>query len=276
MPIREFGPDLWKRLMSRVLIFGPPNSFKTTSLLSWLPCGPLHVLSFPGEAGYATIPLGVDGLKAYVWEESVLEAQSPAAALDEVEQTTLDILSGKNGPVVTAAFDGFHKYYDTLMDDVTGGAYGLGEEFDPLLYTRAHRRAKTFLKRAIQSPVPYIVFTSWNAKEGDKPWKKGQQSDSHEWPDLPGKMAKLILGEFSVVMYSKVTYPRTPTEKMRGEWTLRPDHEIWGSFVKIDPRVAGQLPARVPQNWQQLEPLLLKAYEKGVVSATADSSREAA
>jgi hypothetical protein len=204
----------------------------------------------------------VDGLKAYVWEESVLDRQSPAVVLDEVEQTTLDILSGKNGSVTTAAFDGFHKYYAALLNDVTGGAYGEGEDFEPKLYAKAHRRAQRFLHRALQSPVPYIVFTAWDAKEADKPGVKG--SDMHVWPDLPGQMAKLILGEFSVVAFSKVTYPRTPTEKMKGEWLLRPDNEVWGAMVKIDPRVASQLPVRVPQSWQVLKPLLFKAFEQGM------------
>jgi hypothetical protein len=262
MPFHELTPEMWKRLASRVLIFGPPNSFKTTSLLSWLACGPVHLVSFPGEAGYATLPLGVPGLKSYVWEEDLIETKSPAAVLDAVNKVTLDILTGKNGPVTTVAFDGLHKFCDLVLDDLTGGAYGRGEEFSPFLYPRSYKVVRNFLKRVNQSNVRYAVFTTWNDREPDK------QGDVfggsfHEWPALPGKMAKLVLGEFSVVVFSKVTYPRTPTEKLKGEWLLKPDNEVWGSFVKIDPRIAGQLPARVPQNWQVLEPLLLKAYEKG-------------
>lgn len=269
MPFRTFGPEVWKRQVSRTLIFGPPDSWKTTSLLSWLPKGEVHVLSFPGEKGYATLPLGIANLHPYIWEGNVLENRSPSAVLAEVERLTLDILSGKNGKVDVAQFDGFHKYYDLILDDVTGGAYNRGEEFEPQLYGRAHRRAKDFLDVVLQSPVPYVVFTAWNAKELDRPLQPGEKArsvGSHEWPDLPGKMAKLILGEFSLVLFSNVQKPRTPTEKPKGEWILVPDNEVWGVHVKIDPRIAVRLPKRVPQNWVELERLLLAAYEQGTLT----------
>ena len=262
MPFVDYGPELWKRLISRVLIFGPPNSFKTSSLLTWLPCGPMHLISYPGESGYATIPLGVTNLKSYIWEGDVISRQSPTAMVAEVQKLTIEVLAGKRGPITTIALDGIHKFADLILDDLTGGAYGRGEEFSTFLYPRAGKVLKNYVQMINQSPVQNVVFTAWNHSRPDK---KGEilGGQSHEWPALPGEMAKLILGEFSIVVFSRVIYPRTATEKMRGEWLLRPDNEVWGSMVKIDPRVAVQLPSRVPQDWTKLEPLLLKAYEKG-------------
>ncbi|MEK6879083.1 MAG: hypothetical protein AABY22_05715, partial [Nanoarchaeota archaeon] len=65
MTLRERTPQD-STVARRVLIVGAPGSMKTTSLLTWPK--PLHILSYPGEKGWETIPTNLEGVKAYVWD----------------------------------------------------------------------------------------------------------------------------------------------------------------------------------------------------------------
>ncbi len=262
LPLKELTPEIKKRGASRALNFGPPDSFKTTAAVGTAPY-PLHIVSPPGEEGWNTIPdpATLPGLKAYVWEESPGDPVTAESMRKEVEDTVYQIIGGKKGPCRTLVIDGFHKQYDMYLNVASASAYGRGEEFDAIRYGRAHQMAKSFLRKVLASPIEYVIVTTWNAKELDRPLKPGETLrssgvESHEWPDLPGKMAKLIVGSFSLVVFSAVksVAPAKPGDPrgLVGEWLIKPDVEIWGSHVKMDPRLIGKLPAKVPQNWRAL------------------------
>ena len=247
MPIRQMTPELRRKQATRVLLFGPPNSWKTTSVIATAPY-PLHILSVPGESGWATIPDNVPGLTAFIWEEPGSDPVSSSSVRKEVEDTTFQIIAGKHGPVKTLCLDGLHQLYPVYLNIATEGAYGRGEDFEPRLYTRAHIMFQGFLKRVLASPVPYIICTTWNAKELDTEGGK----NAHQWPDLPGKMAKLIVGMFSVVVFAKVEQATVPGKQPQGMWFLKPNMEVWGTSVKMDPRLIAKLPASIPQNYKEL------------------------
>lgn len=257
MPLKVMTKDLRQRIASRALNFGPPNSWKTTSLIKTATY-PLQVISAPGETGWATMPADVPGLTSYVWEEPPSDPVTADSMRNEIEKLTFEIIAGKRGPCKTLAIEGFHKLYDVYLNVATAGSFGRGDDFEAQRYGRAHQMAMSFLRRVLSSQVDYVIVTTWNAREADTPGSKSM----HEYPDLPGRMAKLIVGMFSVVVYSKVTPPIGPNAEPKGEWILKPDSEVWGSSIKMDPRLYANLPARVPQDWQALYKLLGLAEEK--------------
>lgn len=254
MPLKIMTPELRRKQASRVLVFGAPNTWKTTSVIKTA-IYPLSIVSVPGETGWATIPYGVPGLTSFVWEEPAGDPVTSDSMRKEVEDATYQIVAGKHGPVNTLCLDGLHKIFPMYLNIVTGGAYSRGEEFEPRLYARAYEMFDRYLDKVLSSPVPYIIATTWNAREPDKEGSKDGQSaqkSMHEWPDLPGKMAKRIVGRFSVVVYAKVDPPVIPGQPYKGMWLLRPTAEVWGASVKMDPRMVEKLPVSIPQNFKQL------------------------
>lgn len=250
MPVRVLTPEIHRRGATRALVFGPPNSRKTSAAIMTTHY-PVQLLSMPGENGWGSIPTNVPGLTGYVWEQPPGDPVSASSVRKEVEDTVDLIIAGKKGPCKTLVIDGFHKYYDILLDIATGGAYSKGNDFEARLYTRAHRMADSFLTRVLASPIEYIVFTAWSEREADK---VGSQN-GHEWPALPGKMAKLIVGHFSLVIFSQVvSVPAKDGQPagLVGEWLTKPNLEVWGAQIKMDPRLIGRLPPKVPQNWKKL------------------------
>ena len=241
----------------RLLNMGPPNSGKSESLITWP--RPAHVLVSPGEQGDDTLPRGIEDFRLHLWEDDPISKTSSASIVTQVETLAWEILGGKHGPVTSFLFEGIHKYYDYILDWLTGGAYFKGEEFEPKLYARSHEHFKYFVQRVNASPVKYVAFTCWDGKEPDEPGTKG--GPSHVYPDLPGKMAKRIMGEFSVVVYSQVEWHmRQPGKKAPAYWQLIPEGKVWGAAVKAPYAVTQHLPVRVEQSLPALEAALEKAW----------------
>lgn len=247
MPVKVMNKQLRQRQATRTLIFGPPGSFKTTSIVA-TSVYPLHIMSFPGELGWATIPDNVNGLTSMVWEEPPGDPVTADSMRRDVEDAVFQTIAGKNGPCQTLALEGIHQLYSVYLNSVTGGSYGRGEDFEAQRYGRSHQMFMSFLRRVLSSPVPYITVSCWSAPEADTPGSKS----THQWPDVPGRLAKMLLGMFSVCVFAKVTPPLLPGGAAKGEWIIKTDQEVGGSGVKIDPRLAAKLPARMPQNFKQL------------------------
>jgi hypothetical protein len=245
----------------RALIAGPPNSRKTSSLVTWPHTEEegLHILLYPGEKGWDSIDTTLPGVHAYKWTIDDPAKINAFAIVKEVEQVTVDILSGKYGKVKTFAGDGIHKlyqwyyrkHYDTIaasgkdMEKEGGKAYGL-----------AHEEFLSYLHRTCHSNVPYAVFTVWDGAEKDNAEDKSKDASTHIYPELPGKLAKRIMGEFGVVLYASVGLPPAPGKPAPATWQLLPAGRVWGAGVKVPARIAMKLPQTVPQDWSRLEPLL--------------------
>src|SRR5229473_2064730 len=219
MPFKQLDKDTWKKGVSRTLIVGPPNSFKTTSISTWP--RDIHWISYPGEKGHSSIPAGDPGVHAYVWEADDLTKFSPSSVVTEIEKLTIEILTLKHGPITTFAGDGLHKLYEfyllqelAALKQVFGGspefAGATDEELEEKLsgkaYGRAHSSFKHYLDIVGFSGVEHAVFTIWDGEEKDNPDNK-RGGPSHVFPDLPGKMARRIMGEFPIVLASKITLP---------------------------------------------------------------------
>ena len=251
----------------RMMVMGAPNTFKTSAICQTWP-RPLHIQVYPGEKGNATIPLGVEGVIPYVWQDDPITKMSSSAVVAAVETLTFEILGAKHGEIRSFSGDGIHKYYAYILDWVTGGAFFRGEEFEPRLYSKSHEHFRFYIQRVMASPVEYVVFTCWDGREADDPGTKG--GPSHIYPDLPGKMAKSIMGEFGIVVYSTADWAgRQPGKLAKGEWQLLPEGKVWGAAVKAPVEVVQRLPVKVPQSLPVLEQTLAGAW------AASQASKEA-
>ena len=250
----------------RLLIQGGPNSGKTASVCNTWP-RPLHIIVAPGEMGDATIPRGVEGLTPHVWSDDPIEKMSSANVIIAVETLAWEILGGKHGPVESFCFDGFHKYYGYVLDWLSGGALFKGEEIggggdqwaSARIYNRAREHARYFVQRVNASPVPNVVWTCWDGKEADDPGKRG--SPSHIFPNLPGAAAKEFMGEFGLVVHSRIHWgQRQPKGPAPAKWQLIPEGEVWGAAVKAPIQVIEKLPVYCDQSYPVLKKLLEDAW----------------
>lgn len=242
----------WSRRARRVLINGPPNSRKTSSLATWP--GELIIQSYPGEKGTSSIPTTtVDGklVKAFVFDQPEVAAEMNwATVVKETKQLAIDIVGGKHGPVVTYAGDGLHKLYACFLHEATFGASAKGQDFDAKLYGAASQRFFGFIDLLMRSPVPNVVFTCWDGHEKDDPDERGTAPSRHIFPELPGQAAKRVMGEFSVVVYAN----RDATGKYC--WQTQPAGKVWGAGVKMPLEIAKTLPITLEQDWRLLEKAL--------------------
>ncbi len=271
MPMQRMTRGGRFKKLSRVLVFGPPNSFKTTAAVL-TSVYPMVIVSVPGEHGWGTIPDNVPGLISLVWETVPGDPVSSESIIREVDQAVTHVIAGKYdgefGKIRTLVIDGYHKMYNLWLNVATGGSYNAGEEFEARLYTKAHRRSDAFLDKCLDSALEFVTFTTWNAKEQDKPGLENMNGPKHEWPDLPGRAAKEMVGKFSVVCMSRVTTKQVEVEggaveSVRvGHWGLKPDSEVWGNSVKMDPRMVAQLPKSCPQDFKGLYRIVRQAQEQ--------------
>lgn len=256
----------------RMLIQGPPNSGKTASFRTWP--GPKHIQVAPGEKGDATIPRGEVGYMPHLWEDDPIEKLSSGSIVQMVEDLTYQILGEKHGPCVSFCFDGFHKYYGYVLDWISGGQLFRGEELGgeaksgdkdkysaARIYNRARERARYFVQRVNASPVENILWTCWDGREADDP-NLGFKSQSHIFPGLPGQAAKEFMGEFGLVVHSRILWgQRQPKGRAPAKWQLLPEGDVWGAAVKAPIAVIEKLPPYCDQDYTVLKQLLEDAWK---------------
>jgi len=262
MPFKLLDPNAWVKSLSRTLINGPPNSRKTTSLLTWPK--PLFILVYPNEGGAASIPADDPEVTAMVFEED--EVETPGTIIAEIEKVTIQALTGGHGDVKTFAGDGIHKLYRCYFERefrTLTAAYP-GSDEDKLIgraYGNAHNEFLNYLGKVKRSGVENIVFTVWDGKEKDDDKDTSTRATSHIYPDLPGQLAKRIMGEFSVVLYA-ILPPGSDHTRVVPKWQIQPTGAVWGAAIKCPIEIAKDLPQEVEQDWAKLLPIL-----KGEVKA---------
>lgn len=237
----------WELLRRRLLISGPPNSGKTTSLATFP--HPLAVMFYPGEKGQTSLTIDAD-VKAWVPEP--FDPEKPtnwASMVVGIERATNEILAGKHGTFATFAGDGLHKLHALYLAEATAGASMRGEDFEPRLYGAAQKKFFAYLDRVMRSTMSVVVFTVWDGREKDDQDDKSKNATSHIYPELPGKCAKEIMGEFAIVAGANKVGDKYV-------WQLRPQGKVWGAAVKVPKAIAVKLPTFIEQDWTVLDALL--------------------
>lgn len=228
-----------------VLLTGPPNSGKTTSLISFVDAHPKYrmaYIAYPGEQGASSLP---QHERITQWAWTMESGGGPGVwgkVKTEVFTLTNEIIAGKHGEFQLFAGDGIHKLYATMLAAETNGASMGDGEFDPRVYGLVSRKFLNYL-HAIQDAKSVVlpVFTVWDGREKDDPDAKDKETQKHIFPDLPGMMAKAIMGEFGVVLYAT----RMGEKYM---WQTRPSGKVWGCGVKL-PQAGSLLNLYEPQDW---------------------------
>lgn len=239
----------------RILLMGPPNSGKTTSLGTFH--GPLTAMSILGEKGFDSMPLKTfDGqpVKSLLYSPPEGEITNWAPVLNESLTMCLDEVYGKNGPLPkTFSLEGLHKLHALCLNVATFGASGRGDEFKALLYAQAHTKFFNFLDRISRSEVETIVYTVWVAPEKDDPDDRSAAPSRHIYPNLPGQAALNITGEVQICL--------SAARDITGQymWQTQPADKVWGAGIKGNASLIKKLPLKVPQDWAKFEKLLQDA-----------------
>lgn len=290
MAFIELDHKTWDFVISRDLRMGGPNTGKSQSLLTnERPC---YVIVYPGEKGISTFPIDEEGFKVYFWKEDDITKNKPGAIIKEVQDLTLDLLSGKKapyGPMKSFCGDGLHKFYSNFwvqayrrLLQTNADKIGLpkkdGGVTDEELKTRAYgtenygaRQAfMEYVSMVYESSVPHVTFTCWEGAEPDEPGER--RGPTHIFPDFPGKLAKAIVGEFALVLYSTLTKP-DPQGRVKAKWQLRPGGKVWGAGVKVPETIRNNIPADIEQDWGELKKYLTgeKKLEKKPVPGQANT-----
>jgi hypothetical protein len=253
--------------------------------------------SLPGEKGWETVPLkdtiasitpALHGIHQLLWEEEDVEKTSPHAVLKQVDKGIKDAVAQAmvawKGSRWTLVLEGLHKlygwHYKARMIDLQGTksyaeSGGDDEKIGGRAYGLAHDSYQGWLHEIMSLPIPYVLGTIWEGKTRDDLSDTSKKAPSHIFPDLPGEMAKRIVGEFTIVLYSEVSLP-DPRGRQRGKWTVKPQGKIWGVGVHLPPEIAMKVPATIEppvgewraNEFRDLEPWLSE-LKKAVTSSTS-------
>lgn len=275
----------------RLINSGVPSSGKTTNLYTFI-YGPydifsddkeevklalkyaeesqrdMAIISCPGEKGTLSLTT-TDHVKPHIYETedeaNTTDAKWSKEAVDACVNTT-EVLR-KSG-VDVLAIDGLHSLYEQKMNQITGGAYLNGGEFDTKLYGLAHGFIGDYISKVHHSRVPVIVVTTWEEweKQPDNPAVQiNKYTPQHLWPSLPGKMAKRIVGHFdgrlSCQIKTQCLHGKTGCDEYGKEhyvWQFLPKGDVIGVGVKGLRRITKQMKETpyIHQSYESLKQLM--------------------
>ena len=262
MPFKSLTPEARFLPAGRVILWGRPNVFKTTSIVETWPetdePGSKQFISLPGEKGWESVPHR-PSIVSHVWQVDDLGALSPEVAVREANEIATQVAAGKFGKPLTLAVEGIHKLYDyaydaALADLMSGDAKGNGPEaYRGPAYGIAHKTILRFLNKLSACGVPYLVVTCWEGDTKDDPKSKDRNAPTHKAPALPGRLADAISGEFGV---SVRAFIKRQPDGVKGLWQILPDPTAQGCAIKTSLEIAKGLPRTIPQDFRVLRDLV--------------------
>ena len=263
MPFKALTADARLLPAGRVLIWGRPNTFKTTAIVESWPedrdvSGSKQFISLPGEKGFESIPHR-PSIVSHVWQVNDIGALSAQTAVREANDIAVQVSAGTFGARTTVAVEGIHKLYeyayDAALDELlSSDTKGLGAEaFRGPAYGLAHKTVLRFLDKISASGVSYLVVTCLEGDTKDDPKDRSKNASTHKAPALPGRLADAITGEFGVSVRSFIK--RTP-QGIQGLWQILPDPQVQGCAVKVGLEIAKGLPRTIPQDFRVLRDLV--------------------
>lgn len=243
--LEEVDLDAWRTTFRRLLLNGPPLTGKTTSLLTFP--AKRHLVIAPGEMGHSSVRED-ENTKVYYWEfDPAASNVQYGRVWAQLQKLVLAILSGNFGEVNTFGMDGLHKVYYLIMK-----ANGFTSNTDPKEYVKYHEAFTNFLGPILGSSIPYVVATSYDGQEAVEVGSKVTAI----FPDLPGKMAKQVMGMFPVVFH---TERRGDGAQEKYIWQLRSTGKVQGVGMHLPQEIKKLFPAELDQDWRKVEEILAKA-----------------
>lgn len=267
----------------RINFFGYPYSGKTTGLSTFNDEGKVCIINCPGEKGTESIPEG-DSFTNFIFEYATLGDEVSQRdsfnltkeILEAFLAQTRGVLKGDQGEFSTVAFDGLLKLQEHFIDYASLGAYFKGVEFDTRrVYPKASALFTNFLSEIYYSQIPVIATTTWARYDfAEENMSEREQTDITKqggkklWPNLIGKMAHQILGEFNASIYctfemfTKCASCQVAMKKGEGQikeehrvWQLAPSGDVYGVGIK-DRRKEKRFPLFIHQDWKILKALM--------------------
>ena len=272
MPYTTPPTEIARTRRRRLLINGKSGSRKTTSLLT---CPrPIAVVNYPGELGFDTIPDNDPEITKRVWLEDEGKKVDAFKVIQAIEKEALEIIAA--GKHRSLWFEGLHHFVTIVMDDVTGGAYLKGEEFEPKLYALGYRMVFDHIARMSNSNMPVVGWTCWaeaKAERAKRPGEKSEDVPKKIMSALPGQLPHQIKGRFSVMLYQSLK-PRKDKAGMtqkneRGEsildamWQTREHGDVICAGLKGDARIVSQIPLHITASYETLEHEWQRAEHRG-------------
>ena len=265
MPFRALTLEARFRPAGRVLLWGLPNVFKTTSIVETWPetdePGSKQFISLPGEKGWESVPHR-PSIVSHVWQVDDLGALSPDVAIREANEIATQVAAGKFGTPLTVAVEGIHKLYEyafdaayqelLAIDDARTKPVGPDGVRGPA-FGEAEKTVMRFLNKLSASGVPHLVVTCWEADKKDDPRSRDRNAPTHKAPDLPGRLASKITGEFGV---SVRAFIKKVPNGVKGSWQILPDPTAHGCAIKTSLEIAKGLPRTIPQDFRVLRDLV--------------------
>ena|SRR3990167_839180 len=238
----EVDLDSWKTTFRRLLINGPPLSGKTTSLKTFPAIQ--RIIAAPGELGHSSIRED-EYTKLYYWEVDPAASNVQYARVwAQVQRLTNEILAGKHGELTTFAIDGLHKLIFVIMC-----ANGWTPDTEGKVYPKYYKLFNEYLGPILASTIPYVVCTTYDGREALEPGSKISQV----FPELPGKLAKDVMGTFPVAFHS---VRQGDGENQKFLWELRARGNMQAAGMHLPPELTKLFPATMPQDWNEIEKIL--------------------
>jgi hypothetical protein len=257
------GPDEWLRQFRRALLIGLPDTWKTSSLLTWE--RPIAIVNAPGELGSSTLKETND---VHIWTYQK-EGKETDYSLTRQLRKDVDEIIG-SGKYATLAVEGLRALYDAYFipyrDEETEAAEKGGRGAD---YRRCFWLAEQDLFQLIKdinnSGMKYVVMTVWSAPQADDPIQaemaakqRGVTVPQHWMPDIPGKnVPARLLGQFGMKANCKPGKQLAPGKWTPGVWTTRNQGTQMGAGLKLPIEIAQRIPTEIEANWMKLEELVM-------------------
>lgn len=226
------------QLAKLVLVNGPPGSGKTTSFHT-IP-GRKAIIVVPGELGFTSIEPG----------ESVVPfiLDKPAGFqldLAELEKIIKSIARGEHGKFDAICLDGIHKAFYLIQK-----AAGYTMDTDPKEFVRYHEKFAGLLDLIAQAPIEWRVVSCYDGPEIVDTTVDKKSQVVKNYPGLPGKQAKDIMGRFPLVLHSFVF---GSGKDAKYQWHLQGTSSVGGALIHLPRTVVSKLPAVMEQDFGRLE-----------------------
>ncbi len=240
--------QLVKKGHVRLIIIGPPNCRKTSSIVT-MP-EPMVVSGCPGEKNIAILT-STPTRRVRVWEPiNGSKDVGWNTMRTEYLNETADVLNGKFMPgQKTVVFDGAHKTFDMFRECASAKHNGDGRKF----WSETATDFQKWFASGYYSDVPLVVWTMWSAVERTDETSNETANDKIQksiWPGLQGQSQRHIMGEVSII-YQYV-------EGGKAYWQLKDDEKVKGIGLRVPPEQAAGLPYKVEASWPKLAEVLSK------------------